>query len=169
MRQEDLHGIEAFLKTPDAMEATKNVRTIAVLSPMEEMDLMRHMFPNAHVVGFDQAAWDLRNKYEHRGYDMIVICNTFLCSADVDLWFNNLYEGQPGSLILIQDLFKGWRGGTDGRATETGDLTRFHWTPHFKPSAEVSYDLAQQEGRMISLFSFDIDGGAGTRYVGLWR
>jgi hypothetical protein len=109
-------------------------------------------------VSTDRRSWDLdRDDPAGPAADLVVVCNTMLCSRDPASWLRRLFRASP--LVLIQDLAVCHRG-RDGLHVDppTGDVMRYSVSSHGvvgeSDPDRGPYDLSIGPGRILDVEAY---------------
>jgi hypothetical protein len=109
----------------------------------EQWELIRRLFPNAHVCNMDSVRWNLNNPLKEEPFDLIVAMNVFMYSTDPDLWFKHVKAACKE--LWLQDVIARTRSSTPG--CELGsdeDKMRYTYPPKVSTSFVGAYDLNKQ-------------------------
>lgn len=170
MRPADLNAIETFLdRLPDG---TINPRSCVILSgDRTEAGLINGRWPHLTAIDtFSIEAWDLNGtRPPPHGADLVMACNTFLCSEEPMDWMvkcaNNF------RWLLIQDCAVARRHSYRHLAPETGDHTRFE-APLWGLQGETDdghpiFNLDTCGFPILDLLRYEDDGGRTVKFVAL--
>jgi hypothetical protein len=152
MRSEDIVHLEHFLR--DCRESVlTNIKRVLFCSPdNEEIIRVKDILKNDEIVIRTRETWDLNN-IPDTDSDLVVICNTLMCSNDPKKWIDNACSRTRWVIVL--DVCIGHRGGSEGeRAVSDGDVMRYTMPPHMVAKCEDAFDLNQVKERIIKLLPF---------------
>jgi len=167
MRPEDIKAISKVL-----VRSKPAVRRVMLLSGSdEEKELVWKLWPQALMTDMSEAEWNLYGTHPAAwiGIDLVMVCNTFMCSKDPGLWLDNI--AQSSRYVLIQDLAIAKRRQDRHLAPETGDFARYSVSSHGimgeTDPGHLVYDLSTSGYRVIDCESYRIDDGVGLKFAAL--
>lgn len=150
------------------------IQPASVVSPSGEggeSDMVDQLYSiPIHSVPYNK--WDL-NTPPPAGLraDLVIICNTMLCSPDPMLWLRHISQVAP--LVLIQDLACGRRESTRITSPTTGDRQRYSVSSHgiigkTDPDVNPVFDLSTCGADVIDAEGYyEIGEGEFGRFVAL--
>ncbi len=105
-------------------------RSICLLTPNSlEEEAVRARWPRASYVTCERGGWDLDSDRDPGfSVDLVVACNTFLCSSDPAAWLRRIFAVSP--LLLLQDLSVARRGIGRHIDPASGDVMRYSISSH---------------------------------------
>ncbi len=126
MRYEDLEALRVvMLRNPWLTPAS----VIGPSAEGQEIELVSEVW-RTMIVPLGEGQWNLDEPApgHHRGHQVALVCNTFLCSRDPALWLRNI--AQVADYLLVQDL--SWAPRGQGRITmpSDGDRQRYSVSSH---------------------------------------
>lgn len=118
----------------------RKFRRILLIEPDNgQTDLIRRLFPQAHIHIVRYPAFNASKDDAGGGWDMVFLANTFMAAADPKCWFDNLLT--IAGEIWTQELVRAWRNGHEEMARDTGDIMRFTFPKRGEESRVPGYDL----------------------------
>lgn len=167
MRAEDIDAVARVLERvrPDVK------RAIMTSGSSEEEGLLRRMWPHVAISNLSESDWDLDGPHPMAlmGIDLVVACNTFMCSRDPGRWLDNL--AQTSRLVMIQDLAVAQRRQDRHLSLETGDVMRYSLTTHGiigkTDEGHMVFDLSSSGYRVIDCDGYRVDDGRGLKFAAL--
>jgi hypothetical protein len=148
--QEDMAALRAAEETIKSIVGTDVEVVCAHSADAEQVGYLREKWPDAWVMQHSVNSWNLYFPLDgDENYDLIHIGNTFMCSQDPQVWFDNVLS--RCRWLVVQDLVLGWRERDSETSPQTGDYMRYSYKEH-RARIENAFDLEKALGDRIKMF-----------------